>query len=223
LKTISHTDEAAKKIVIKFCDQVFLLRNIRHIYRELFENDQMSILMQKTASSFFDDLNIILHQYLLLEFVKITDPAESQGKENFTVGNLIESIDWPEGIKLKLTPLNNKIESFRLLVKPARNRQLAHMDKETLLGDMKLGEFPEGEDELFLNALQKICDITHEICFGSIGAQRLMVKPGDVINLKRTLENAIAFKELLSETSGQEKTRLYSYLNKTKRWPISEQ
>jgi len=99
LKTISYTDEAAKKIVKKFCEQVFWLRNVRHVYEELFENEQSSILMERTAPSFFADLNTILHNYLLLEFVKMTDPAETRQKENFTVDNLIVSIGWPNDIR----------------------------------------------------------------------------------------------------------------------------
>jgi hypothetical protein len=85
------------------------------------------------------------------------------------------------------------------------------------------GEFPEGEDEIFLKTLQEVCDITHEACFGSIFGQMILAMPGDVINFKRALENAVAFNELLSESSGQEKTRLYSYLQKARHHPTSNQ
>ena len=61
--------------------------------------------MNKTAPSFFDDLNRILHNYILLEFSKITDPATTGGNENLSVDNLIESIDWPQDLQSKLTVL----------------------------------------------------------------------------------------------------------------------
>ncbi|MGA2956023.1 MAG: hypothetical protein ABSF48_09905 [Thermodesulfobacteriota bacterium] len=223
MKTISHTDEAAKKIVKKFCEQVFWLRNVRHIYEELFENEQSPILMKRTAPSFFADLNTILHSYLLLEFAKITDPAETREKENFTVDNLIVSIDWPQDIRDKLTSLSEKTKGFRRHILGARHKLLAHTDKEAFLADRTLGGFPEGEDEIFLKTLQEVCDITHEACFGSIFGQMILTMPGDVINFKRALENAVAFNELLSESSGQEKTRLYSYLQKARHRPTSTQ
>jgi hypothetical protein len=213
---ISYTDEATKKIVKKFCDQVFWLRIVRHIYQVLFENEESQTLMERTAPSFFTDLNTILHNYLLLEFVKITDPAMSGKKENFTVDNLVVSIDWPRDTREKLSLLSDKTKDFRRLVLVARNKLLAHSDKEMFLADRTLGEFPKGEDDVFLNTLQEVCDITHEACFGSIFGQMVLAMPGDVINFKRALENAVAFNELLSESTGQEKTRLFSYLQKGK-------
>jgi hypothetical protein len=194
LKKISYTDEAAKKFVKKFCEQVFWLRNVRHVYEELFENDQSLILMEKTAPSFFADLNTILRSYLLLEFAKITDPAETYDKENFTVDNLIMSIDWPQDILDKLTALSAKTKSFRKHILLARHKLLAHTDKEAFLTERTLGEFPVGEDEVFLKTLQEACDITHQACFGLIFGQMIMAKPGDVINFKRVLEDAVTFR-----------------------------
>ena len=194
MKKISYTDEAAKKFVKKFCGQVFWLRNVRHVYEELFEDDRSLILMEKTAPSFFADLNTILHSYLLLEFAKITDPAETYDKENFTVDNLIMSIDWPQRILDKLTVLSAKSKSFRNHILLARHKLLAHTDKEAFLTERTLGEFPVGEDEVFLKTLQEVCDITHQACFGLIFGQMIMAKPGDVINFKRVLEDAVTFR-----------------------------
>jgi len=202
LKKISHTDEAAKKFVKKFCDQVFWLRNVRHVYEELFENERSLILMRKTAPSFFADLNTILHSYLLLEFAKITDPPETYYKENFSIDNLIMSINWPQDIRDKLTSLSDKTKGFRSHILQARHKLLAHADKEAFLAEMTLGEFPEGEDEVFLKALQEVCDITHQACFGLIFGQMIMAKPGDVVNFKRVLENAVAFNVSKSKVKG---------------------
>jgi hypothetical protein len=223
LKTISHTDEAAKMIVKKFCEQVFWLRRVRHVYKELFENERSQILIERTAPSFFVDLNTILHNYLLLEFAKITDPAETHEQENFSVDNIVTSIDWPPDIREKLKPLTDKTRAFGIYIRGARHKLLAHTDKETFLAGKTLGEFPEGEDEVFLKTLQEVCDITHEACFGSIFGQMILAMPGDVINFKRALENAVAFNELLEESSGQEKTRLFSYLQKTRHHRTSAQ
>jgi len=216
MKTVAHTDETAKLMVKKFCNHVFWLRVVHHDLKELFENEKFKILMKRTAPSFFADLNRILHSYLLLELAKITDPATSGRPENFTVDNLIKSILWPQDVQKKLRSLREKAKAFRCHILSARNKLLAHMDKEVFLTDTILGGFPEGEDELFLRNLEEICNITHEVCFGSIFGQMVMAKPGDVLNFKRALSKAVAFDELLSESKGQERTRLLSYLQKAR-------
>jgi hypothetical protein len=217
LKTIPYTHEDAKNVIRTFCNQVFWLRTIRHIYELLFENDESITLMNKTAPSFFDDLSKILRNYILLEFSKITDPAATYGNENLTVDNLIQSIDWPQDLQDKLTVLSNKAKDFRSHILGARHKQLAHIDKKASLAGKTLGAFPEGKDEVFLKTLQEVCDITHKACFGTIVGQMILAKPGDVINFRKALENAVAFNQLLSESSGQEMIRLLSYLEKARR------
>lgn len=179
--------------------------------------------MEMTAPSFFADLNTILHNYLLLEFAKVTDPAESgkKGKENFTVDNLVVSISWPPGIQERLGSLSDRTKVFRRHILEARNKLLAHTDKETFLAERTLGGFPEGEDEVYLETLEEICDVTHEACFGRIFGFMNLTMAGDVINFKTTLENAVAFKELLADSTGQETARLYSYLEKARHHPVS--
>jgi hypothetical protein len=214
LKMISHTDKAAKTIVEKFCGQVVWLLNVRRIYTELFEDEQTQVLMQKTASSFFGDLSRIMHGYLLLELTKITDPAKTCGQENLTIDNLIEGIEWPSDIRKELEALRDKTKPFSNRILPARHKLLAHLDKQTVLADRTLGEFPEGEEKQFLKTLQRFCDVIYKACFGEVFGQISLAIQGDVIDFKGTLEKAIAFDELLSESSGQEKARLYSCLQK---------
>ncbi len=217
LKTIPYTNEAAKKIVKKFCDHVHWLVRVRHTFKVLFEDQQPSCrtLMEQTASSFFADLNRILHNYLLLECAKITDPAATRIHknfyENFTVDYLVQKIVWPnEDILKELKSLQAITEDFRSYIRRARNKLLAHLDTAAVLSGTPLGEFPEGEDKRFFDALEKICNIAHEACFRAIYGDMSTVTlgGGDVINLRKTLEFAVAFNEALSESSGQEKTHL---------------
>ena len=67
------------------------------MFLELFNKERTQSLMEKTAYAFFIDLNKILIDYFLLEVAKLTDPATSIGGkyENFTVANLIETVEWP--------------------------------------------------------------------------------------------------------------------------------
>jgi hypothetical protein len=224
LKTISYADETAENIIQKFCDHVHWLVRVRHIYKVLFEDEQPSCqtLMERTAPSFFADLNRVLRGYLLLECAKITDPATTGKYENFTVDCLVQKIIWPnEDILKELKSLQGITENFSSNIKPARNKFLAHLDKEAVLSGEPLGAFPEGEDEKFFDALQRICNITHEACIGTIYGDMSPITGGDVINLRKTLECAVAFKEALSESSGQNKTWLYSCLEKATHEPRS--
>lgn len=225
LKTISYTDEAAKEIVKRFCGHVHWLVRLRHTYKVLFEDEQPSCqtLMEKTASSFFAELKRILQEYLLLECAKITDPATSNKDANFTVEYLISSIKWTDDKDKELTSLLAITEDFRNHIKPARHKLLAHLDVQAVLSDKPLGEFPEGKDRTFFETLEKICNITHEACFGTIYGDMspITVGGGDVVSLRKTLEHAVAFRQALSEGSGQNKTWLYSCLEKARHEPKS--
>ena len=215
-KVTSHTDEDAKHAVKRFCDQVFWLRIVRRMYKELFEMEDSLPLMKKTAWSFFEELNTILQNYLLLEMAKVTDPPKSGTKENLTVADLVLSVDWPPGVRERLGSLNEVTKGFRDHILEARNKLLAHLDKEAFLSQKPLGQFPEGEDEVFLETLEEICNVAHEACFGRIFGKMVPAEQGDVINLKRTLVAAAAFDQLLADSKGPEKKRLFSYLQKAR-------
>jgi hypothetical protein len=96
-EALSYTDERTTDIVKKFCGHVHWWTSVRYIFKALFEDEHPSCrtLMERTAPSFFTDLGRILHEYLLLECAKITDPAMTRGNINFTIDFLIENISWP--------------------------------------------------------------------------------------------------------------------------------
>jgi hypothetical protein len=212
MKKVSHTGKEASELVKKFCNQVVRFHIIHHMYKELFEDEEAQMLMEKTAHAFFSALNTILQHYILLEFAKITDPATTKGQENFTIDNLIQSINWPQDIQDKLTSLNDKTKNFRRNIIEARNKLLAHMDKKVHLTDKVLGGFPKGEEEVFLQTLKEICDVTHKACFNTIFGQISVATEGDVYDLKKTLKRALAFEKIFSESTGKEKAKLFSYV-----------
>jgi len=232
INSIPYTDDTAKEFVKRFCARVHWMVSVRHIYQVLFEEEHPSILplMNKTAPSFFTDLMRILHEYLLLECAKITDSATSGKYENFTVDFLVEKICWPDNeailngmvslpdndkdIRRELKLLQTVTAGFREHIKIARHKILAHLDKESVLSGKPFGEFPENEDQKFFDALQKLCNITHEACFGTIYGDMVPTRSGDVFNLIRALRNAVAFDQALSESTDENKTWLYSCLSK---------
>jgi len=215
-----------------FCDRIHRLIRLRHAFKVLFEDERPSCqaLMKKTAPSFFLDLNTVLQEYLLLECAKITDRAIIHNRANLTVDALVQIICWPSDEKIlkKMTSLPDDdkdimkelelqqaiTQDFSRCIKPARHKLLAHLDRKAVLSGKPLGEFPKGKDREFFGALQKICNITHEACFGTIYGDMLPIMAGDVINLRKTLKYAVAFEQALSESSGQTEEWLYSCLEK---------
>lgn len=216
MKRVSYNDKIAQEIIKKFCEQVLWLWSVHWTYKELFENEEAKRLMEKTARSFFEDINVIFINYLLLEFAKITDPAKTCGEENFTIDNIIESICWPPEVEQKLKDVNGEIKKFRVYIKKARNKLLAHRDKKTILSDEILGEFPEGEGEHFLSNLEEICNITHEVCFNSFCGEIVVSGKGDVLDLKKALKKALVYERLHSESNSEEAVKLSKYLQEVK-------
>ncbi len=212
MKKVSHSGKDAEQLIEKFGNQVVQLRAVHNIFKELYENEEAHILMERTAHSFFSNLNTVLQHYILLEFAKITDPATTMGQENFTIDNLIESIDWPQDIQEELTLLSHKTKVFKKYIKKPRNKLFAHNDKKVHLSDKVLDGFPKGEDETFLQILEEICNIMHKACFNTIFGQISVATEGDVFDLKKTLKRALAFEKIFSESTGKEKAKLFSYV-----------
>lgn len=212
---LNPTDKAACEMVKNFRDYFIGLKTKLNTYEELFENDKAKFLMENTAKSFFLDFNEIIVSYLLLEFAKITDHESSIVKggkrENFTVENLINAIEWPDNIKGRLEELKNETKRFHSLIETARNRQLAHYDKESYLRNIVLGDFTSEEGMKFIKALEEICNITFQACFGTIVGDIVVSMPGDVQELKNALRKALVYDRLFSEGTKEEKLRLLKF------------
>ncbi|MFP5213037.1 MAG: hypothetical protein ACLGPL_06620 [Acidobacteriota bacterium] len=209
-------DGTARELVKRFCGYVFRLKGIHYTFRELFHDDTAHPLMEKTAHAFFLDLNEILLNYFLLEAAKLTDPITSgrERKENFTVANLVETIEWPPDCLEEIYELKGVTDTFRGYIKDPRNKLIAHYDKQTVISGEIQGSFPEGEDEKFLKALERMCNIMSDVAFDEPVGKMVAPHPGDVLDLKKALQKAIAFDKLFTESKGNDLTRLFNLLHK---------
>lgn len=206
-------DEDTQATVKKFCERVIWLRVIHRIYEELFADVDSQKMMEKTAPSFFHDLNNVVVDYLLLQFAKITDPAATGCKENLTVDYLVNTIQWTEEWKKQLIPLRDRAMKLRPYLKDGRNRILAHSDLKTTMTGEKLGGFPEGEDKEFLDALENLCNLAYKGCFSSVFGKISVGTAGDVLDFKKVLRKALAFDKALTEHGSDEKAKLLEYLS----------
>lgn len=75
-----------------------------------------------------------------------------------------------------------------------------------------LGDFPQGEDRRLLETFEKICNLFHKASFGGIYGEMVFSHGGDVDTLVKILWSGVAFEKLLSESKGEDTTRLYQLL-----------
>lgn len=210
---LNPKDDVARKMVKRFCSFVVYLKAIHRIGEELQSDAEAQRLMNQTAPMFFTDINEILIRYFILASANITDRPRTFGKyENFTITNLLETIDWPESVAIDLSRLNGVAQSFYKNIKDARDKLLAHFDKDTFLSDTTLGKFAKGDDKKFIEALEKMCDLFHCASFDCIHGDIVVSTPGDVLDLKSALKRAVAFEKLFKESKGEEKQKLFEYL-----------
>jgi hypothetical protein len=130
---LHHQDKKTQELVKRFSGYIFRLKQLHYIHSELFKDKVAQSLMERTAHGFFLELNHIMCDYFLLEVAKLTDPAGQGNSENFTVFNLIETVEWPSGCRQEIENLSKVVTSFRGHIKIVRNKLIAHYDKVSVL------------------------------------------------------------------------------------------
>jgi len=202
-----------QQLIKAFCHHYFWLSIVHHTYKTLFEDTSKHELLEKTAKSFFQNLNKIIIDYLFFQFCKFTDPAKMRNDFNLTVEYMVKYIDWAPDIKDKLSSLMSRLNELRNLIKDARHKIIVHRDVEVIISQNQvLGKFPKGKDEEFLDLLGEFCDCMHRACFGKSFGSISTASEGDVFDLIKTLKKSIAFERLLSEKSGDDLIKLYDLM-----------
>jgi len=208
------TDASVRSDVEQFCGLVELLKKRHYIAKQLCEDEQTRSLTQKTANVFFSVVVDTLIDHFFLEVAKLSDSARSTiGKcENFTIANILETVDWPPTVLEELRKLNESICEFRGCIKPARDKLLAHYDKETVSLGTPLGSFRPGEDRKVMDVLEQMCELMHKT---SAGVTYAMPSSGGrcVSDLKDAMRKALAFNKLFAQSKGEEQRRLLQCLN----------
>jgi hypothetical protein len=209
-----NSDEKAARldeIVKRFSNAVHDLKIYHYTLKQLVDAEEDRILLQKAAGRFFVLIRDVLVNYLCLEFSKLLGPGESLvGKnsrvENFSVENILNDAEfgWSEQLKQSVNEALARIPpSFRDrksgAIYTARNKYSAHYDKEVFLATEVIGEFPEGDDELALTALEEISNLFYEARFGEIGGEMILTYAGDFHDLKKCLCMGLAFDKLFHE------------------------
>ena len=104
-------------------------------------------------------LNEISQQYSILQIAKLHDPARQGRNENLSIDFFVRQELWSEeempviaGIACELDDLYRKIHDVR-------NKILTHNDRTAFADDESLGNFPQGDDEMYFDALGRLCTL----------------------------------------------------------------
>ena len=171
-------------LFLAFREQCIWLRSCYNTYLSLYESDERTTkALNDSAHLFFQDLNRILIEYVLLQVCKITDPAETAGHKNLTFEGLNAELCNDGLMTQEIADLSAGLSHYRDLVKDARNKLLGHLDRETILNDLPIGEHAEQEVTEFFSCLQGYVDAVGNAV--GVGPLDFRATPGsgDVLDL----------------------------------------
>jgi len=166
-------------------------------YRALYESGSMTDdLMRRSAAWFFHDFNLIIIDYLILEICKVTDPSVTMNRENLTVENLwdqLNAVGLIQGGESEIRSAYEGVKKYRYLIKDARNRLVAHFDKESVLKGDGLGGHDADEVRLFFDNLEIFSDCVGRLTgVGPLSFKSGSPGKGDVLDLLKVLKRGLA-------------------------------
>ena len=177
---------------LAFRDQCIWIRTCFDTNRALFgAGEARRDVMRRTAASFFGELNHILLENYIVQVCKVTDPARSgprgDRRENLTVA-LLDSMLRERGLMSpEIQAAGEEMMRYRALVVDARNRSIAHFDKETVLTFLTLGRHTRQEAEAFIGHMHAYVDAIALAAGIDPLDFRSTAGPGDAADLFRAL------------------------------------
>lgn len=175
-------------------EHCIIIRRNFNTYNALFFSDSDDLLI-KTALTFFNDIAEIMQRDWILQVCKLMDPAVTKRKgtvlENISI-ELINSQLENEGLmRQEIYSISDALLAYGKKIVPARNKRLAHFDRDHQISGSILGATTEKELEAFMENIQKYCDAVGR----AIGLDPLDFTssscPGDVHDLLRVLRDLL--------------------------------
>ena len=190
-------------IIEAFCEECVWARAIRTHFAGLFEaNEDRRLLLFEVANTFFQDLNLILIEYILLQLCKLTDHASSGKDKSNLTSNYILELEWSDKTKNILSETNAVLMSFRDKIINTRSKLVAHLDLRTRLQTISLLEFSEAEETEFWAALQTFVNAAHSEAIGGPFDINATMADGNVESLIHNLREAADYADLVNNEDG---------------------
>ncbi len=175
---------------IAFRDSCIWLQNCFNTFQHLYDSGaETEAALQRTAASFFADLNSILQEYFFLQVRKITDSASSRGRENLTLNNINETLVRTGLMTPEISALSTDILSYRALTSVISNRVVAHADKDTTFHKGLVGSHSDAELETFMSNVRAYTDaVGIALGLGPLDYET-QAGHGDVLDLIKALKS----------------------------------
>ncbi|GAB1266212.1 AbiU2 domain-containing protein [Aurantivibrio infirmus] len=142
-------------------DHCIKLRRNYNTYVQLY-NEENRALLGEVAATFFSDVAEIMHRDWILQACKLMDPASTKRQgavlENITVKLIDEQLEVCGSSNHKIRDLSRDLLEYGEKIKPARNKRIAHYDREHEVSNITLGITTEEELFGFLLNIQEYCD-----------------------------------------------------------------
>jgi len=123
--------------------------------------------LARVAPIFFGDLAAMLKEHIIMAACKITDPAKTRKSHNQTTHFFIDHCDFSADPKraARLRELAGRMNEFRKHIDSARNKLIAHSDRDALFANVNLGRASMQEWQSFWLDLQDFVCLLHEHFF----------------------------------------------------------
>lgn len=185
------TQDALQDEFRKLREQAIWLRQTINTFNYLFESDpKTERILRTSAGLFFTDLNTMMQEYAVLLVCRLTGPAESFGKANLSTQRFTILMRDKGCLTPEIERLDAALREYGELLKPARDKIIAHSDLEVHLDEVALGAHGKEVMVEFFENLQAYFDAAgNAIGVGPLDFRHAPGR-GDVIDLVRTLKRA---------------------------------
>jgi hypothetical protein len=201
-KTKAHS--VSKEEVKQFSEHCVYLRSVysfaTRIWRD--HDDAERRTMDAIAPSFFEDMGMVLSEFIVNAACRITESAiDKWGNQNFTIELFVKSfLSEPETFE-QLDSLRKRMMKLREKILPARNKLGAHADRAVIQSGKPLGTAKWEEWDDFWSALEDFVRLLNERRIGNpfeIDAGGVL---GDAEALLKALRQSQYFETLLNDSN----------------------
>lgn len=155
------TETLTNEDLLAFCDACSWTFQAWSIHRGFQDRLPGNSELVRKHGYLLQRLSIITQEYTLQQIAKLHDPTGKPGQFNLGISFIVERGCWDDETQAILKGMRDELGELpkRLLV--ARNKVLAHHDRDNAIASRALGEFPEGMDDTYFETLQAFVNLVH--------------------------------------------------------------
>jgi hypothetical protein len=177
--------------VAEFRDHCVYIRSVYTFMTRIWKdsNRDERKVMEGIAPLFFEDIGKVLGNFLVIAACRITDPADAGGgRQNFTTELFVNSFARDSDAFRRLEALRQRMQKFRVVILPARNKLGAHADRDVIVKGQPLAGGTWKEWDEFWSTLSEFVSIMNQQTFG----QPFEIDAAGVLGDAETLLKALA-------------------------------